>query len=95
MLPLANPRHSHGRAVFRDVPLAADQSLIVGVIDTTTNFVEHPEVIAERLEKAAEAIGDPAGRGDEHRERQHVRGEGQLKHDRVLMQAERDRRQRS
>jgi 5-methyltetrahydropteroyltriglutamate--homocysteine methyltransferase len=59
MLPFANPRHQHEIKVFRDVPLAPDQSLIVGVIDTTTNFVEHPEVIADRLERAAEAIGDP------------------------------------
>lgn len=59
MLPFANPRHQHEIKVFRDFPLAADQSLIVGVIDTTTNFVEHPEVIADRLERAAEIIGDP------------------------------------
>lgn len=60
MMPFANPRHQHEVKVFRDIPLAPDQSLLVGVIDTTTNFVEHPEVIAERLERAAEAIGDPA-----------------------------------
>jgi len=60
MLPFANPRHSHEIEVFRDVPLAADQSLIVGVIDTTTNFVEHPEVVAGRLERAAGVIGDPS-----------------------------------
>ena len=59
MLPFANPRHAHEIKVFRDVPLAADQSLIVGVIDTTTNYLEHPEVIADRLERAAHAIGDP------------------------------------
>jgi 5-methyltetrahydropteroyltriglutamate--homocysteine methyltransferase len=58
MLPFANPRHAHEIKVFRDVPLAADQSLIVGVIDTTTNYLEHPEVIADRLERAAHAIGD-------------------------------------
>jgi 5-methyltetrahydropteroyltriglutamate--homocysteine methyltransferase len=59
MLPFANPRHQHELKVFKDIPLAQDQSLIVGVIDTCTNFVEHPEVVAERLERAAEAIGDP------------------------------------
>jgi 5-methyltetrahydropteroyltriglutamate--homocysteine methyltransferase len=58
LLPFANPRHAHEIKVFRDVPLAADQSLIVGVIDTTTNYLEHPEVIADRLERAAHAIGD-------------------------------------
>lgn len=60
LLPFANPRHQHEINVFRDYPLANDQSLLVGVIDTTTNFVEHPEVIAERLQRAAEVIGDPS-----------------------------------
>ena len=60
LLPFANPRHQHEINVFRDFPLQPDQMLLVGVIDTTTNFVEHPEVIAERLERAAEVIGDPA-----------------------------------
>ena len=60
LLPFANPRHQHEIKLFRDAPLAADQSLIVGVIDTLTNFVEHPEVVADRLERAAEMVGDPA-----------------------------------
>jgi 5-methyltetrahydropteroyltriglutamate--homocysteine methyltransferase len=60
MMPFANPRHSHEIKVFRDHKLAPDQKLLVGVVDTTTNFVEHPEVIADRLERAADAIGDPA-----------------------------------
>ena len=34
--------------------------LVVGAIDTTTNYVEHPEVVADRLERAAKAVGDPA-----------------------------------
>jgi 5-methyltetrahydropteroyltriglutamate--homocysteine methyltransferase len=34
-------------------------SLVTGVIDTKTNYVEHPEVIADRLERAAQAVGDP------------------------------------
>ena len=59
LLPFANPRHSHEIKLFRDMPLAKDQNLVVGVIDTQTNYVEHPEVVAERLERAAEAIGDP------------------------------------
>ncbi len=59
LLPFANPRHQHEIKLFRDAPLAADQSLIVGVIDTLTNFVEHPEVVADRLERAAEMVGDP------------------------------------
>lgn len=60
MLPFANPRHQHEIKVFRDIPLAGDQSLIVGCIDTQTAFVEHPEVVADRLERAAEMVGDPA-----------------------------------
>ncbi len=60
MMPFANPRHQHEIDVFRELPLKPDQYLIAGVVDTLTNFVEHPEVIAQRLERAAEAIGDPA-----------------------------------
>lgn len=60
MMPFANPRHAHEIKVFRDHKLAPDQALLVGVIDTQTNYVEHPELIADRLEQAAEAIGDPA-----------------------------------
>ena len=60
LLPFANPRHQHEISLFKEIPLAADQYLIAGVIDTQTNFVEHPEVVAERLERAAEAVGDPA-----------------------------------
>ena len=60
LLPFANPRHAHEIKLFRDAKLAPDQSLIVGAVDTLTTFVEHPEVIADRLEQAADAVGDPA-----------------------------------
>ncbi len=60
LLPFANPRHQHEIKLFREAPLRPDQALIVGVIDTLTNFVEHPEVVADRLERAAEMVGDPA-----------------------------------
>ena len=59
LLPFANPRHQHEIKLFRDAPLRAGQSLIVGVIDTQTAFGEHPETIADRLERAAEMVGDP------------------------------------
>ncbi|UPY38237.1 cobalamin-independent methionine synthase II family protein [Sediminicoccus sp. KRV36] len=59
VLPFANPRHAHEHRVFRRMPLAEDQILVAGVIDTLTNFVEHPEVVAERLERIAESMGDP------------------------------------
>jgi len=52
--------HEAGGRYDRDAPLRADQSLIVGVIDTQTAFVEHPETVADRLERAAEMVGDPA-----------------------------------
>ncbi|MGE0718739.1 MAG: cobalamin-independent methionine synthase II family protein [Alphaproteobacteria bacterium] len=59
LMPFANPRHSHESRVFATDHLADDQVLLVGAIDTTTNYIEHPEVVAERLEKAARAVGDP------------------------------------
>jgi 5-methyltetrahydropteroyltriglutamate--homocysteine methyltransferase len=59
VLPFANPRHAHEHRVFRTAPLADDQVLVAGVIDTLTNMVEHPEVVAERLERIAESLGDP------------------------------------
>ena len=59
-LPFANPRHAHEYKLLRDVPLADDQVLIAGVIDTVTNYIEHPEVVADRLERIAEVVGDPA-----------------------------------
>jgi 5-methyltetrahydropteroyltriglutamate--homocysteine methyltransferase len=58
-LPFANPRHAHEYKVFREQPLKADQVLVAGVIDTVTNYVEHPEVVADRLERVALALGDP------------------------------------
>jgi 5-methyltetrahydropteroyltriglutamate--homocysteine methyltransferase len=59
-LPFANPRHAHEYKVFRSLPLVDGQVLVAGVIDTVTNYIEHPEVVADRLERIAEAIGDPA-----------------------------------
>ena len=56
-LPFANPRHAHEYKVFGDNPLKDDQLLIAGVIDTLTNFVEHPEVVADRIQRVAEVVG--------------------------------------
>lgn len=58
-LELANPRHQHGYRAIEEYGFPDDLVLIPGVIDVKTNVVEHPEVIAERLERAAEAVGDP------------------------------------
>jgi 5-methyltetrahydropteroyltriglutamate--homocysteine methyltransferase len=57
--PFANPRHAHEYRVFEKLPLADDQIIIAGVIDSLTNFVEHPEAVADRLERVAAAVGDP------------------------------------
>jgi 5-methyltetrahydropteroyltriglutamate--homocysteine methyltransferase len=59
-LPFANPRHAHEFRVLEKTPLSGDQLLIAGVIDTLTNFVEHPEVVADRIERIAGAVGDPS-----------------------------------
>ena len=59
VLPFANPRHAHEVRVIERQPMADHQVLAAGVIDTLTNFVEHPEVVADRLERVAQAVGDP------------------------------------
>jgi 5-methyltetrahydropteroyltriglutamate--homocysteine methyltransferase len=59
VLSMANPRHAHEYRCFTRNPLPGNMILIAGVIDTTTNYVEHPEVVAARLDRAAQAIGDP------------------------------------
>jgi len=60
VLPFANPRHAHEFRCFAKHPLADDQLLVAGVIDSLTNFVEHPEVVADRIERVAAAVGDPS-----------------------------------
>ena len=57
-LPLASPRHQHELKAFRQHPLPADMLFLPGVIDSTTNVVEHPEVVADRITAAVTAIGD-------------------------------------
>jgi 5-methyltetrahydropteroyltriglutamate--homocysteine methyltransferase len=53
----ANPRHGHEWRVFVDHPLRDDMVLIPGVIDTVTNFVEHPDLVAERIVHYAQVVG--------------------------------------
>jgi 5-methyltetrahydropteroyltriglutamate--homocysteine methyltransferase len=55
-LESSNPRHGHEWKVFEDFKLPDEKYLIPGVIDTTTNFVEHPELIALRLENYAGVV---------------------------------------
>ena len=59
VMSMANPRHAHEHDNFRRNPLPDNMNLIAGVIDTTTNYVEHPEVVAERLTTVSRSIGDP------------------------------------
>ncbi len=53
----SNPRHAHEWTVFRDTRIPADKVLIPGVIDSTTNFIEHPELVVERICKFADIVG--------------------------------------
>ena len=53
----ANPRHEHEWAVFQDVKLPDGKLVVPGVIDSTTNFIEHPELVAQRIERYASVVG--------------------------------------
>jgi 5-methyltetrahydropteroyltriglutamate--homocysteine methyltransferase len=53
----ANPRHEYEWAVFEKIPLPAGKVLIPGVIDTCTNYIEHPETVAQRIERYARVVG--------------------------------------
>jgi 5-methyltetrahydropteroyltriglutamate--homocysteine methyltransferase len=53
----ANPRHGHEWRVFEDHKLPEGKVLIAGVIDTVTNFVEHPDLVAERIVRYANVVG--------------------------------------
>ncbi len=55
----SNPRHAHEWTVFRDrkSEIPDDKILVPGVVDTTTNFIEHPELVAERINKFVNIVG--------------------------------------
>jgi len=59
MLSMANPRHAHEYRLFSEPGFLGDKLLIAGVIETTTNYIEHPQVVADRIERIAAAVGDP------------------------------------
>jgi len=59
VISMANARHAHEVRCFEHAPLPEHMVLVAGVIDTTSNYVEHPEVVADRIVRAAEAVGDP------------------------------------
>jgi 5-methyltetrahydropteroyltriglutamate--homocysteine methyltransferase len=56
----ANPRHEHEWRVFEDLTLPADKVLIPGVIDSTTNYIEHPELVAQRVLRFVQLVGPEA-----------------------------------
>jgi 5-methyltetrahydropteroyltriglutamate--homocysteine methyltransferase len=59
VISMANARHAHEVRCFERRPLPDHMALVAGVIDTTSNYVEHPEVVADRIALAVQAVGDP------------------------------------
>jgi 5-methyltetrahydropteroyltriglutamate--homocysteine methyltransferase len=53
----ANPRHAHEWSVFRDFKIPEDKIMIPGLLSTTTNYIEHPQLVAERIERFAQVVG--------------------------------------
>jgi len=53
----ANPRHEHGWTVFAEVKLPEEKVLIPGILDSTTNFIEHPKLVAQRIAHFASLVG--------------------------------------
>ncbi len=60
LLSMANPRHAHEWRVLTDGGLPDGCVVVPGVIDTTSNYVEHPRAVADAIVRVAEAVGDPA-----------------------------------
>lgn len=59
-IPFANPRHQHEWRLLAESPPPESMVVLPGVIDVTTNYIEHPEVVADRIEQVATALGDPS-----------------------------------
>jgi 5-methyltetrahydropteroyltriglutamate--homocysteine methyltransferase len=57
LLEAANPRHAHEWSLFKETRLPDDKIIVPGVIDTCTNYIEHPEVVAQRIERYADLVG--------------------------------------
>ena len=57
-IPFANPRHQHEGELFVSYPLPDDMLLFPGVVDVTTNYLEHLEVVAERIERIIDVVGE-------------------------------------
>jgi 5-methyltetrahydropteroyltriglutamate--homocysteine methyltransferase len=60
VLPFAGARHAHEFRSFKKFPLGDNQLLVAGVIDPLTNIIEHPEVVADRIERVVVVVGDPS-----------------------------------
>jgi 5-methyltetrahydropteroyltriglutamate--homocysteine methyltransferase len=56
-LEAANPRHEHEWTVWRDARIPDDKVLLPGVVDTSTNYVEHPDLVAQRIVRFANVVG--------------------------------------
>jgi 5-methyltetrahydropteroyltriglutamate--homocysteine methyltransferase len=59
VLAFANPRHAHEFRYLKPLLGDSDKTIVAGVIETTTNYIEHPEVVADRIERVSRAVGDP------------------------------------
>ncbi|RQT14967.1 cobalamin-independent methionine synthase II family protein [Burkholderia contaminans] len=57
LLEAANPRHAHEWSLFKETKLPDDKVIVPGVIDTCTNYIEHPEVVAQRIQRYADLVG--------------------------------------
>jgi 5-methyltetrahydropteroyltriglutamate--homocysteine methyltransferase len=57
-IEFSNPRHAHEYQALKEVPFPKDMILIPGVVESTSNFVEHPQVVARRIEEAVSVVGD-------------------------------------
>jgi len=53
----ANPRHAHEWKVWQEIAIPADKVLVPGVIESTNNFIEHPALVAQRIEQFARIVG--------------------------------------
>jgi len=53
----SNPRHAHEWKTWLEIPLPDDKVIVTGCLDTTTHFVEHPELVADRIIRYAEVVG--------------------------------------
>ena len=58
LIEFANPRHQHEYAEIKKHPIPSDAILIPGVIDSTVNYIEHPQVVCNRILEAVAAVGD-------------------------------------